>query len=59
MKKVKISVRFPNESFYDEIFIDPSEVKNPQIYINEVFFTIYNTRVATLKEEWEKLKINE
>jgi len=58
--KIEIYVRFANESvYYNKVLIDPSKVSNPRIFTDEVFFTIDGITVATLKEEWQKLNINE
>lgn len=58
--KIEIYIRFANESvYYNKVLIDPSKVSNPRIFTDEVFFTIDGITVATLKEEWQKLNINE
>lgn len=53
--KVDIYVRFPNSDFYNKTTIDPLKIEDPKIFNDEVFFTIDNVRVATRKEEWEKI----
>lgn len=59
-EKVEIYVRFANEGvYYDKINVDPSKISNPRIFTDEVFFNIDGITVATRKEDWIKLNINE
>ena len=59
-KKVEILVRFANESvYYNKIKIDPTKIKDPMIFTDEVFVTIDGIRVAMKKEDWNDLKLKE
>lgn len=59
-EKVEIYVRFANEGiYYDKINVDPTKIRNPRIFKDEVFFDIDGITVATRKEDWIKLNINE
>ena len=41
MEKIDILVRFANEgTYYNTISVDPKKIKNPMIFIDEVFITI-------------------
>lgn len=54
--KIETYVRFPNESaHYTKILVNPKQIKNPVVFLDEVFVTIDNTRVAISKMEWEKI----
>ena len=56
MEKIDILVRFANEgTYYNTISLDPKKIKDPMIFIDEVFFTIDGVRVAIKKEDWEKI----
>jgi len=55
--KKEIYVRFANEgTYYTKILIDKSKVKDVNIIMDEVFFTIDDTRIATSKKEWDNIK---
>jgi len=55
MNKKKIAVRFPNESTYTNIELDPKMLKEVQIWPEEVFATIDDIRIAMMREEYNKL----
>ena len=60
MSKTKIPVRFPNESSsYCEIEIDPSKLREVQIFDKEVFATIDEIRIAMSRDDYNKLFKNE
>jgi hypothetical protein len=57
MEKIDILVRFANEgTYYNTISVDPKKIKDPMIFIDEVFITIDDVRVAIKKEDWNKIK---
>lgn len=57
MKKIDVLVRFANEGgYYSRIVVDPKKIKNPMIFIDEVFITIDDVRVAIKKEDWNKIE---
>ena len=57
MEKIDILVRFANEgTYYNTISVDPKKIKNPMIFIDEVFITIDDVRVAIKKEDWLMLE---
>ena len=57
MEKVDILVRFANEgTYYNTISVDPKKIKDPMVFIDEVFITIDDVRVAIKKEDWNKIK---
>jgi hypothetical protein len=57
MEKIDILVRFANEgTYYNTISVDPKKIKNPMIFIDEVFITIDDVRVAIKKEDWNKIE---
>jgi len=54
--KQEIFVRFANEGiYYNKIKVDPKNLKDPQIFTNEVFCTIDGERVAIKREEWDRI----
>ena len=55
MNKMKIPVRFPNESTYTNIELDPKMLKEVQIWPEEVFATIDDIRIAMMREDYNKL----
>lgn len=56
MKK-EVYVRFANEGvYYNKINVNPNNLKDPQIFDEEVFCTIDGIRVAMKRNEWEDLK---
>tara|TARA_R110001583_G_C5639159_1_gene407732 strand:- start:1387 stop:1581 length:195 start_codon:yes stop_codon:yes gene_type:complete len=55
MNKKKIAVRFPNESTYTNIDLDPKMLKEVQIWPEEVFATIDDIRIAMMREDYNKL----
>ncbi len=55
MNKKKIAVRFPNESTYTNIELDPKMLKEVQIWPEEVFATIDDIRIAMMREDYNKL----
>lgn len=59
MNKLEVYVRFPNEgTYYNKIKLDPDKISNPQEFLDEVFCTIDNLRIAIPKTEWDRLKKN-
>lgn len=55
--KRELFVRFANESSYHKwISLDTTKIENPVTFPNEVFFTIDGVRVATIREDWDKLQ---
>ena len=57
MEKIDILVRFANEgTYYNTISVDPKKIKNSMIFIDEVFITIDDVRVAIKKEDWNKIE---
>ena len=57
MEKIDIVVRFANEgTYYNTISVDPKKIKDPMIFIDEVFITIDDVRVAIKKEDWNKIE---
>ena len=57
MERIDILVRFANEgTYYNTISVDPKKIKNPMIFIDEVFITIDDVRVAIKKEDWNKIE---
>ena len=60
MSKTKIPVRFANESTTTaNIEIDPSKLREVQIFDKEVFATIDEIRIAMTKKDYNKLFENE
>ena len=59
MSKKKIAVRFPNESTYTNIELDPKMLKEVQIWPEEVFATIDDIRIAMKREDYNKLFKND
>lgn len=55
MNRKKIAVRFPNESTYTNIELDPKMLKEVQIWPEEVFATIDDIRIAMMREDYNKL----
>jgi hypothetical protein len=57
--KVELLVRFANDgTYYNKINVDPSKIKDPMIFPNEVFFYIDNVRVATKRDNWDQIQKN-
>jgi chromosomal replication initiation ATPase DnaA len=57
MEKIDILVRFANEGvYYNTVSVDPKKIKDPMVFIDEVFITIDDVRVAIKKEDWNKIK---
>jgi hypothetical protein len=57
MEKIDILVRFANEgTYYNTISVDPKKIKDPMVFIDEVFITIDDVRVAIKKEDWNKIE---
>jgi len=53
---MEVYVRFANEGvYYNKINVKPENVKDPQIFSDEVFCTIDGVRVAMKKSDWEDL----
>jgi len=60
MSRTKIPVRFANESTTTaNIEIDPSKLRDIQIFNHEVFATIDEIRIAMSREDYNKLFENE
>ena len=60
MSRTKIPVRFANESTTTaNIEIDPSKLREVQIFDKEVFATIDEIRIAMSREDYNKLFENE
>ena len=60
MSRTKIPVRFANESTTTaNIEIDPSKLRDIQIFDQEVFATIDEIRIAMAREDYNKLFENE
>ena len=60
MSRTKIPVRFANEStITTNIEIDPSKLREVQIFDQEVFATIDEIRIAMSREDYNKLFENE
>mgnify|MGYP001258474251 CR=1 FL=1 len=59
MSKTKIQVRFPNESTYTNIDINPKMLKEITIWDEEVFATIDDIRIAMPREDYNRLFENE
>ena len=55
MNKIKIPVRFPNESTYVNIEINPKMLKEITVWPEEVFATIDDIRIAMMREDYNKL----
>ena len=55
MNKKKIAVRFPNESTYTNIELDPKMLKEVQIWPDDVFATIDDIRIAMTREDYNRL----
>ena len=55
MSKKKIAVRFPNESTYTNIELDPKMLKEVQIWPDDVFATIDDIRIAMTREDYNRL----
>jgi hypothetical protein len=57
MEKIDILVRFANEGvYYNTVSVDPKKIKDPMVFIDEVFITIDDVRVAIKKEDWNKIE---
>ncbi len=60
MSKTRIPVRFANESTATtSVEIDPSKLRDIQIFQEEVFATIDEIRIAMTREDYNKLFKNE
>jgi len=59
MSKIKTPVRFPNESTYTNIDINPKMLKEVTIWPDDVFATIDDIRIAMTREDYNKLFENE
>jgi ribosomal protein L20 len=59
MSKKKIPVRFPNESTYVNIEINPKMLKEITVWDEDVFATIDDIRIAMTREDYNKLFENE
>jgi hypothetical protein len=60
MSRTKIPVRFANESTATtNIEIDPSKLREVQIFDKEVFATIDEIRISMSREDYNKLFENE
>ena len=60
MSRTKIPVRFANESTTTaNIEIDPSKLREVQIFDKEVFATIDEIRIAMSRDDYNKLFKNE
>ena len=60
MSRTKTPVRFANESTTTtNIEIDPSKLREVQIFDKEVFATIDEIRIAISREDYNKLFENE
>jgi hypothetical protein len=60
MKKVEVLVRFTNEGvYYNKIKIDPTKIKDPRVFKDEVFVRIDGITVAIKREDWNNLKLKE
>ena len=59
MNKIKTPVRFPNESTYTNIEINPQMLKEVTIWDEDVFATIDDIRIAMTREDYNKLFENE
>ena len=59
MSKIKTPVRFPNESTYTNIEINPKMLKEVTIWTDDVFATIDDIRIAMTREDYNKLFENE
>ena len=56
MKK-EVYVRFANEGvYYSKVNVNPKNLKDPQIFDDEVFCTIDGIRVAIKRKDWEDLQ---
>lgn len=55
MKKVR--VRFPNESVYHPMQIDPQYVRNARVYSDEVFFEYRGITLNMKIAEWNELNL--
>ena len=55
MSKKKIAVRFPNESTYTNIELDPKMLKEVQIWPDDVFATIDDIRIAMTRADYNRL----
>ena len=55
MSKIKTPVRFPNESTYTNIDINPKMLKEITIWPEDVFATIDDIRIAMKREDYNKL----
>ena len=57
MEKIDILVRFANEGvYYNTVSVDPKKIKDPMVFIDEVFITIDDIKVAIKKEDWNKIE---
>ena len=60
MSKGNIKVRFPNESFYDEINVkNVIDFKISKEFDDEIFGYLNSSFVAIKKEDYKKLKTKE
>ena len=59
MNKIKIPVRFPNESTYTNIEINPKMLKEVTIWDDDVFATIDDIRIAMKREDYNMLFKND
>ena len=59
MSRTKIPVRFATEKATTNIEIDPSKLRDIQIFGNEVFATIDEIKIAMTKKDYNKLFENE
>jgi hypothetical protein len=60
MSRTKIPVRFANEQTTTaNVEIDPSKLRDVQIFDHEVFATIDEIRIAMSREDYNKLFENE
>jgi len=59
MSKTKTPVRFPNESTYTNVDINPEMLKEVTIWEKEVFATIDDIRIAIPREDYNRLFENE
>ena len=59
MNKIKIPVRFPNESTYTNIEINPKMLKEVTIWDESVSATLDDIRISMTREDYNKLFENE
>lgn len=56
MKKIEIYVRFANESeYYNKISVNPNNLKDINVFRDEVFATIDGLRIAIPRIVWDKI----